>query len=43
MAGCYQGQVQEKSGNSFQGWVGFLDTPDTFPDNGGNFNWAFWI
>ena len=40
MAGCYQGQVQEKSENSFLGWVGSLDTfPDIF-DNGNNF-WAF--
>ena len=37
MAGCYQGQVQEKSENSFLGWVGFIDTfPDIF-DNGNNF------
>jgi hypothetical protein len=37
MAGCYQGQVQEKSENSFPGWVGSLDTfPDIF-DNGNNF------
>ena len=37
MAGCYQGQVQEKSEYSFLGWVGFIDTfPDIF-DNGNNF------
>ena len=41
MAGCHQGQVQEKSENSFLGWVGSLDT---FPDNGDNYNifWAFY-
>ena len=31
-------EVQEKSENSFPGWVGSLDIPDTFPDSGGNFN-----
>ena len=37
VAGCYQGQVQEKSENSFPGWVGSLDTiPDIF-DYGNNF------
>ncbi len=41
MAGCYQGQVQEKSENSFLCWVGSLDT---FPDYGDNDNvfWAFY-